>query len=351
MNHDDNPQDDLAALQSDHYLWDKSGLPDPQVVALETTLGRFRHEQPLAATARPHRKHRRKLIWLGALAAAAIALVFAWDVRMRMNWQPGNPWAVEALAGSPRVGDANIAGASQLPVGQTLETDAKSSARLRIANIGVLDVQPDSRLVLLYTRANRHRIALEHGTVEAHVWAPPFSFAIDTPSSTLFDLGCAYVLHVDPNGYGTVHVTSGWVEFQLEDRQTLIPAGAEVATRPGLGPGTPYFSDAPATLKSALAQFDTARDDPATRAAMLQAILTSARRQDALTLMNLLREVPREQRGEIFDRLAQLVPPPPHVTRDAVIALEQPAMEAYWNVVDPGNPKSWIVNWKDALTR
>jgi len=234
-------------------------------------------------------------------------------------------------------------------VGEYLETDAASRARLAIGNIGNLEVQPGSRLRLLETRSGRHRIALEHGTVDARLWAPPFSFGVETPSATLFDVGCAFTLHVEPNGYGVVRVTSGWVQFELDDRQTLIPAGAEAVTRPNIGPGTPYFSDASPTLKAALAQFDSNENDATARAAMVDAIVADAHPHDAFTLLNLLRKVPQEQRGRVFDRLAQLVPPPPGATREAMIELQQPALDAYWKALGLGNVKSWMVHWKDSL--
>jgi len=331
------------------YLWEKAGTPDPEIARLESLLQQYRHQEPL----RPLTPPRRARLWL-RIAAPAFALVvlaafILYTFQHRLHWTPGAPWQVQALAGAPRVGGAVLRAAGLLPVGEYLETDAASRARLAIGNIGNLEVQPGSRLRLLETRSGRHRIALEHGTVDARLWAPPFSFGVETPSSTLFDVGCAFTLHVEPNGYGVVRVTSGWVQFELDDRQTLIPAGAEAITRPNIGPGTPYFSDASPTLKAALAQFDSNENDAAVRAAMVDAILADAHPHDAFTLLNLLRKVPQEQRGRIFDRLAQLVPPPPGATREAMIELQQPALDAYWKALGLGNVKSWMVHWKDSL--
>ena len=333
------------------YLWDKSGDADPEIARLEGLLGRYRHAQPLRPLPQSAKFHVRWRIWAPVLALAlcAVVAVIVSSVRMRLHWQPGAPWKVEATAGAPRVGEVALAGGGELSVGEYVETDAVSSARLNIGRIGILDIQPQSRLKLVETQSGWHRVALERGTVEAHVWAPPFSFAISTPSSTAFDLGCAFTLHVEPSGYGVAHVTSGWIQFREGDLESLVPAGAEAVTRPGLGPGTAYFSDAAPVFKAALAQFDTSADDPVVRVAMLDALLASARARDALTLISLMRKVPAAQRGRLFDRLAQLIPPPPGVTRAAVIALEEPAMDAYWKALGLGNPKSWIVHWKDSF--
>jgi len=38
-------------------------------------------------------------------------------------------------------------------------------------------------------------------------------FVVDTPSASAIDLGCAYTLHVNEDGSGTLRTTLGWVGF------------------------------------------------------------------------------------------------------------------------------------------
>ena len=52
----------------------------------------------------------------------------------------------------------------------------------------------------------------------------------------------------------------------------------------------------------------------------LDRALASARARDALSLWHLLARVEPDERGRVFDRLAELVPPPDGVTRDGVAA-------------------------------
>jgi ferric-dicitrate binding protein FerR (iron transport regulator) len=199
--------------ETNRYLWDGSGPADPAVEQLETALSRFRYvarplawERAAAPRARGSWFRGWRLATGAAFAAAAVILAAFLAVRSRLEWTPGAPWKVNAVAGAPQVESNRIVDGAQLAVGQALETDAASRARLRIGGIGVLDVAPNSRVRLLATGEKRHRVALDYGTIEAHTWAPPFSFAVDTPSSALFDLGCSFTLHVDKDGYGTVHV-------------------------------------------------------------------------------------------------------------------------------------------------
>jgi hypothetical protein len=343
------------------YLWDRSGEPDPDIDRLESLLVQFRLQSTELRWDRlpelnegerrpaPSRSVVRRMSLPASIVFAAVALVaFALTVRARFDWRPGEAWRVVALSGSPRIA-GSIAKDARLPVGGTLVTDEASRARLRVAGVGVIDVEPNSRLRLVATDTKRHRLALDYGTLEAHMWAPPFTLGVETPSAALFDLGCAFTLHIEPNGYGTVTVTSGWVDFKTPSKSTLVPAGAEAATRPGLGPGTAYFSDAAPEFKSAIAAFDSNQEESVVRAQALDTILATARARDAFTLVSLLKQIPREQRVPVADRLAVFVPIPAGYTREDIIDLRMDAMNEYWNQLHLSSPKSWIMNWKDVL--
>lgn len=332
------------------YLWNKTGAPDREVERLETLLRPYGIQpsqltwQGAAGTTR--RAPRR--VWFAILAAAAL-IVIALIIRGRFSWQPGEPWTVDSLAGRPQISGITVATRGKLAVGEAIETDSASRARIHVARLGVIDVEPGSRIRLITTNDKHHRIRLERGTISAHMWAPPFSLAVDTPSAVLFDLGCAFVLHVEEDGHGVVSVTSGWVEFQTPSRNVIIPEGARAETIPEIGPGTPYFPDAAAAFKSALASFDTHPNEKFARADAIRIVLAHARPRDGLTLLNLLNEVSPQQREMIVDRLNRLVPLPSGYTQSEVVNLQTDALNSYWKALHLGSPKSWTMKWKDAL--
>jgi hypothetical protein len=164
--------------------------------------------------------------------------------------------------------------------------------------------------------------------MSAHIWAPPRLFFVNTPSAVAADLGCAYTLEVDDQGSSLLHVTSGWVALELQNRESVVPAGAACETRPGLGPGTPYFEDSAKGFQEALKQVDFDPDAAARRAA-LTAMLDQARPRDTLTLWNLLVRVDGADRARVYDRLAGFFPPPAGVTREGVLALNQSMLDAW----------------------
>ena len=331
----------------DRYLWEGSGTPDPEIARLEQVLGRYRHNAPLRPLPAPSRRPR--LLLAFALASAAVLVCVALLASLRFRWQPGAPWAVEAVSGAPQLDGKLLRAPGRLGVGQELVTDAASRARIRVARIGVVDVEPNSRLRLLTTTSDRHRIALERGKIRARTWAPPFTFAVDTPSAQAYDVGCAYTLEVDEHGNGLLLVTSGWVELEGDEWETMVPQGAAAESRPGVGPGSAYYQDASPAFQAALREINFGPGSGDRHVAALRTLLLQARKRDLITLLNLMLRLPPQERGQVYDRTAQLSPPPPGVTRAAVVRGDHMALEPWWQSLGLGNVKRWWIYWKDAL--
>lgn len=253
---------------------------------------------------------RRALLTVGALAAAASIAVLVW---------PRGPLVeTTVMAGNPRITRAGVT------------TDDSSRARLSLT-IGDVIVEPRTDLRVLAVRSGEQRFALRRGTISARVQAPPRVFVVETPATVATDLGCAYVLQVDSLGNGLLRVTAGQVELATDGRLAIVPAGAVATIRAGFGPGSARREDAPAVLVRALDALDFGSGD---RGAVDSA-LAAARVEDGLSLWHLLSRVSPDARGRLYDRLAQLAPPPDGVTRDGVIAQNREMLDLWWNYL-PG---------------
>jgi len=331
------------------YLWDGSGEPDPEIVRLETLLGQLR--QPGTLPALPARQPRgpRTMTWtlagISAIAAALLIAAAAWYAVGSLR----HGWSVQTIAGRPVVdgierGGGKSSSDARLGVGEWLETDALSRARIAVGQIGRVDVEPNTRLQLVEARGREHRMALTRGTIHARIWAPPKLFYVNTPSATAIDLGCEYTLQVDDSGAGLVRVTVGWVGFEGQGRESFIPQGALGATRPGVGPGTPYYEDAPSGYGEALSILDFASPDDSRRGAAFDLVVSSARRRDALTLWHMLTRGTPSERARVYDRLAALAPPPQGVARGEVLAGDRRALDRWWDSL--GIDGTWWKLWK-----
>jgi hypothetical protein len=169
--------------------------------------------------------------------------------------------------------------------------------------------------------------------MSALIWAPPRLFFVDTPSAVAADLGCAYTLEVDDAGGSLLRVTAGWVALQLQDRESMVPAGAACQTRKGIGPGTPYFEDASSEFRQALSQFDFESGE-AKHAALAQ-LLSQARNRDTLTLWHLLSRVSGEDRLNVYSKIASFVPPPEGVTQEGILSLDSKMLERWRDELQP----------------
>lgn len=327
---------------SERYLWDRSGPVDPEIARLERLLDPLRATPPEPAWDAVTRPSPRRPSL--AFLAAAAALVLASAASLRLTSVHGTEsWAVVRVSGQPTVGATFLADSGRLAVGQWLSTDAESRASVAIGSIGRLDVDPATRLRLLSASDGNQRLSLMRGTVHALVWAPPGQFAVETPASTAVDLGCAYTLSVAPDGAGTIDVTLGWVGFEYAGREAFIPAGARCATRPGVGPGTPYYADAPQSMVRAIGMLDGGAADADGRGRALDVLLSQARPRDAMTLWHLLARVAPDERDRVFDALARLAPPPLGVTREGIRRGDRAMRDTWWDSLGLGTSDWWRV--------
>jgi len=304
----------------------------------------WRELEPLLGETQPSRSST-AWSWQMKAAAAVLLLVASWGVwlvyRADALLADKRAWRVKRLDGTPIVGAEKISNNGELAVGQWLETDGNSRAQIAVSSIGNVEVDENTRVRLLETRPTEHRLELARGKMSAHIWAPPRLFFVNTPSAVAADLGCAYTLEVDDQGSSLLRVTSGWVALELENRESIVPAGAACETRPSLGPGTPYFVDSAAGFQDALKKVDF-DPDAAARTTALKAMLDQARPRDTLTLWHLLTRVEGEDRARVYDKMATLFPPPAGVTREGVLALNQQMLDAWRDAMET----TWMGVWK-----
>jgi hypothetical protein len=342
------------------YLWDGSGEPDPEIQKLEAALSKFRHSGEAPNFAQISEAAPARRFWLleafrartprfllagaGALVVAIAVFGIFHDWWLKRTPASSVRWDIAEFAGAPRVGSKALAQGGKttgLRAGETLETDGESRATITANTFGEISIEPNTRLRLLRTAPGRQHLALERGTIHATIWARPGDFAVDTPSARAIDLGCVYTLHVEDSGAGLLRTTIGWVGFKLADHESFIPAGAVCATRPKIGPGTPYFEDAAEGFRVALSRFDFAAEGPAQRAADLGVILQQARPEDALTLWHLLARVDGSEHGRVYARLSEFVAPPADVTAEGIERLDQRMLDSWWTALGYGDILLW----------
>jgi ferric-dicitrate binding protein FerR (iron transport regulator) len=329
------------------YLFDKRGVDkqgevDPEVARLEQLLAGHAHRAPLRPPSSSSAPRRRRWMTAAAITTLAAAATVAFLlVPPKPDSTPTAPAPTVARESSPPAcgagmpgfafategGAARCGGAASgsgvLPIGEWLETSSEVSARVEVADIGNLTVHGDSRLRLVKTGSDEHRLELARGRISALVSAPPRLFVIETPGASAVDLGCAYELAVDDEGRTHLQVQTGAVSLEGHGLVAYVAAGSEVIAVPGRGPGTPLTIDAAKPLRDAVARFDAG--DPTA----LSELLAAADRRDGVTLWNLLGRTEGEARGEVFRRLDALHRLPSSVRERDILAGQPTALEAW----------------------
>jgi hypothetical protein len=381
----DEPED---AAHTD-YLWDRSGAPDPEIVALEGALasrrwsGRLPEALEPAPVAPLSRGDRILRLLPRALAASLIAAgliaagLAAWHGLMEPHDSPADsdsliaeapqpavdrpavaasPYSIESSDGRFQVEAARAADGA-LVAGSRLVTQPESRVTLRVGPIGRVTVEPETRLRIEdatagagATSGGEYLLWLERGSISASIFAAPRLFQLGTPSGIAVDMGCMYTASVDEAGVTRLAVTLGQVSFETPQRHVLVPAGASTRAWPGRGPGTPVWDDATPEFRAAVERLDElsgrvesgatgapgATDGAIAGPARMQAevalatVLETQRPEDSLSLWHLLDdELGDELRGRTYDKLEALAPPPAGVTREGCLARDREQLLAW----------------------
>lgn len=273
---------------SDHepeaWLWDRTGPVDPTVHALESLLGRFAHDGR-ARSVRPRFLRRRLIAALAALVLIAVGVV--WLRSGRSIADPGHGFIV-ARSTDPAV---------PVPDGTWLEPAGRSE-QLRIGDLGVVEIEPGSRVRIDASARHQTRLFLAEGRLAAKIdpAAGARFFQVATPGLNCVDLGCQYVLEYDAaSGETEVRVTHGRVAFESGAGAVFVPAGAGcTAPRNGVL-GTPCYLDANPAFRKLAYGFDRIDVDALERRDWAGKLCgMELRERDSLTLWHLLFDVDPE---------------------------------------------------------
>lgn len=266
-----------------------------------------------------------------AIAATLAAMVLGVSGGVLFQFRAPAEWEIVAREGA--------VAAQQLSENEWLETDASSSARLRVGRIGSVAVGPESRVRLVRGAWNAHRMVLERGSIDAVIAAPPRLFFVETPTALATDLGCAYQLQVADDGSSTLRVTVGWVELSQGGHRSLVPAGLRASVSRDGVPGIPHAGEI------ALDSIEAAHvGNPSER---VRAIVTALdaydmnrpenirRQTSGITLWHLLQRVAAEDRAQVVTALQRRAPLPAGATMEGILTLDRQMLDRWRRALHP----------------
>ncbi len=289
-----------------------------------------------------NRRRKRPIGRFALAAAAAIGAVAFWFGTQPLS-QPtalvaaGPGFELFDVQGSVTVGSKAVTEGSRVRQGQAVCTGPDAKTKVAVADIGNIELSPNSELSLVASSAKEHRLRLTKGQISAKVVAPPRLLIIETAAGEAVDLGCAYTLKIDAQGDTVLKVTAGWVALEREGADGLVPSGWSCITRKKQGVGTPVCGSAPAAVRAALTRFDLHANGPA-----LSDCLKVCRKEDALSLWHLLSRTLASDRELVWQALAKLSAPPADARKEDVLKLQPRALTAWRQSIMDSNGHSFL---------
>ncbi|MBI5853561.1 MAG: hypothetical protein HZB39_21335 [Planctomycetes bacterium] len=275
-------------MSDEAWLWDRSGPPDPTVEALEAMLSRYAHGKRATPRRRAPLPLAVSALLVAALLVAALFVVV---------WSLDRGEVTKPLPTGEFVVVNEDAPDRPLDGGAWCEPKPRAQ-RLRIGELGWVELAPGARVRVDDARRGFTRLFLESGRIEASIdpRAGARVFQVATPAVLCIDLGCRYVLEHDAtSGEATVSVTLGRVAFASQGREVFVPWGASCRAGPGDRLGTPCFDDLEPGLKKLCARYDELSPlEPARRELVAKFGSAVERRLDTLVLWHWLADADPE---------------------------------------------------------
>lgn len=262
-------------------------------------------------------------VFAGIISAIAFGAIFAFIIFDRSS---STFWPVEKISGHPVIESRVLANKDVLKIGETLFTDAKSKALLKIGQSGEIEVQPESEIKIVETPSAEHQLVINRGKINSISHSALTLFSISTPSSEIKDLGGRYNLIVNDSTSSIVHANSGWVLVKFKDKKSLLPAHSSCISKKDAGLGTPFLDDASQNFKETLAKIDFEHSDESE----LQKLLAQSRAEDIITLFHLLINTNTESRSRIFNRIASLHKLSPLISAQKIISGDKEMLGRLW---------------------
>ncbi len=224
-------------------------------------------------------------------------------------------WEIISLSGQPKIDNSIISKGDSFASERKIETDESSSVTLMTDEFGKLFI--DNSSVVSRTK-NSSEIKLDKGQIKKFEGNVSDILTIITPLAMFTELykGSAFRLHVDSDGGCKLVVESGWVIISIKEFDSYVPKNFDCLITKGKY-AIPYSSNSSPQLISMLENF-TGANDPS-----VGTILSQITKKESLSLWHILQLVRTENRIMAFDRLNELIPAPPGVTKEGILTLNK----------------------------
>lgn len=243
--------------------------------------------------------------WYWFASAAVILLIVSVAL---MNTSRKGVFSVEEMSNWKLVnlkGDAFVNGvkSDKVNVGDWIQTDSISSVVLKIANVGDVSIEPNTKVRFIQSDDNVSRIEVMYGTVNTST-SQADKFILQSSNMKVQDKGGSYSFKVDDKGNGVIYVNNGIANIESGDKSAVVTDGKFCYYKPEYGVGIPFRKDSKPEFQNALYNYDFNNGGVNS----VYYAIANAMPEDYSSLLNLIPRVDDKTKYLVYNKLGKLAP-------------------------------------------
>lgn len=243
--------------------------------------------------------------WYWLASAAVILLIVSVSL---MNTSRKGGFSVEEMSNWKLVslkGGAFINGvkSDKVNVGDWIQTDSVSSVVLKIANVGDVSIEPNTKVRFIQSDNDVSKIEVMYGTVNTST-SQADKFILQSSNMKVQDKGGSYSFKVDDKGNGVIYVNNGIANVVSDNKSAVVTDGKFCYYKPEYGVGTPFRKDSKPEFQNALYQYNFNNGGVNS----VYYAMANAMPEDYASLINLIPRVDDKTKYLVLNKLGKLAP-------------------------------------------
>ncbi len=240
-----------------------------------------------------------------------------------------SPWDVKNIKGEILI-NGSYRHANNFSQGETLISQNKSSAMIKIPKVGNVFVEENTVLFLEKAKDGGNRLNLKSGRIKVTNAVELPDFKIVFKGFEINDKSGEFTVSAEDSNNASVNVNAGFVEINYNEQSIFLNDGYVCDLVDGFDPGTPYNINASDSLKNEIKNFDYNNGGDSS----VDKIITCAKQKDMLTLLTMIPHASQLKRQVLYQVITNKFPPPDDVTRMGIIKGDPKMLFLWWQEIE-----------------
>jgi hypothetical protein len=240
-----------------------------------------------------------------------------------------DPWAIEIKTGNYKV-NGSFDSSFELNSGETISTDEGSEVRVIVPNTALYTLGKNSSMTVKKAFNDENKVILHNGSLKVVSWNPDAFVNVEFRSINLTQYQSSFDIEIlSESNEIVLSVNSGDVWLESIRENLRVAKRYALVISPHNKFGIPVREKANKDFKKAVTLYEQGN----TELAIIQTITSLAIDEDALTLLEVLRQE-RIFFEEIYHKLVGFFPPPSTVSKDGLKQRNSSDYNFWWEEIE-----------------